>query len=1339
MPRFESAFSYVLIYVFSINDEAHKGCLKVGMTTVKLTPDTLSDAMRPNSKVLNIAAKKRIDSYTNTAGIQYKLEYTELALRDNGKGGLEGFQDYNVHSVLINSGVKLKKFPGRGGREWFETNLPTVVNAITAVKNHQASLSSGQIVSNHDAIEFRPEQLEAIDKTVKRFKTGKKMLWNAKMRFGKTLSALEVVKRLKYKKTIIITHRPVVKEGWHEDFNKIFDMVDGYYFSSKDTDGSTAVLKDCIRRDVPFIHFASIQDLRGSSLVGGNFDKNDLIFKTNWDLVIIDEAHEGTLTSLGDEVKKAIVKDDTYGKTRVLELSGTPFNLLDDFDQDEIYTWDYVMEQRAKYNWNIEHALDSNPYEGLPKLEIYTYDLGKLIKGFVEMEDNAFNFAEFFRTWTGVMKYDHRQMPEGAEVGSFVHEKDVLSFLNLLCKSDDESNYPFSRDEYRDYFRHTLWMVPGVREARALSKLLRKHDVFGQFEIVNVAGDGDEEEPSSDALQKVKKAIGKDPDKTWTITLSCGKLTTGVSVKPWTAVLMLAGTYSTSASNYLQTIFRVQTPANINGRMKERCYVFDFAPDRTLKMVAEAGKLGIKPGEVQSRTNMGEFLNFCPVIAIDGSEMREYDVDSMLQQLKKAYASKVVQSGFTDNRLYNDELLKLDDLDIKLFDDLKNIISNNKANDIDKDIVINNQGLTDEEREQLDDIQKKKRKKEPLSEEEKERLEQLKKARQERGKAIKILRAISIRIPMLIYGMEGDFDRDITIDNFVDSVDETSWVEFMPQGVTKDVFNKFKKYYDRDIFIAAGKQIRARVKGADDLEPTDRVKRIAEIFSTFKNPDKETVLTPWRVVNMHMSDTLGGYDFYDEKHQELLDDPRMVFQGDVTASTICNTQAKILEINSKSGLYPLYVTYSIFRKRCESFAEDDLTADVVAKLWQQTVSENVFVICKTPMAKSITKRTLLGFNAGKVNAHYFEDLVGQFKNQPKDVVNKISQKSYWLNGEHGIMKLDAIVGNPPYQENISGSKGNASLSKQLFPYFVQTAMQMNADYVSMITPSRWFTGEAQDKSFVRLREFVKQRNHYRKIVNFRNHEDVFNGVEISGGVNYFLYDRKYTGNVDFVERTGDSEVAVNRPLFEDGLDVIISNHKLISILDKVRYSSDFISMTSITQGRNAFDVVGKEEQLHKITTTSKDATHTMRVRCAYEVIRYIDPSYIEKNWEIAMHWKVFTSKGNGGAGLLSDGKQVAITGRPYIAEPNSVCTDSLIPIGCFDTENEARNLKQFLETKFCRFLIGILKTSQNLYQNVYAFVPVLDFHISWTDQSLYEKYDLDSEEIALIESMIKPM
>ena len=277
----------------------------------------------------------------------------------------------------------------------------------------------------------------------------------------------------------------------------------------------------------------------------------------------------------------------------------------------------------------------------MPELKIYTYDLGKILtdKSYVELEDKAFNFREFFRVWTGDIKHDHKAMPATAQVGDFVHESDVWSFLNLITKDDPDSHYPYANEEYRNLFRHALWMVPGVKEAKALSKLMKKHPVFGcgAFDIVNVAGDGDEEERSEDALQKVRQSINGAGNDGYTITLSCGKLTTGVTVPEWTAVFMLAGSFSTSAANYLQTIFRVQSPCNKDGKIKRCCYVFDFAPDRTLKMVAESAALSTKAGKANEsdRRIMGEFLNYCPVIAVDGTVMKAYDTNRLLQQLNR--------------------------------------------------------------------------------------------------------------------------------------------------------------------------------------------------------------------------------------------------------------------------------------------------------------------------------------------------------------------------------------------------------------------------------------------------------------------------------------------------------------------------------------------------------------------------------------------------------------------------------------------------------------------------------------------------------------------------------
>ncbi|MBQ3922539.1 MAG: DEAD/DEAH box helicase family protein, partial [Spirochaetales bacterium] len=863
MAIFKQTFEPKLIYIYRINDEAHKDILKVGEASYG-GDDYLT--LPPNSKQLNDAAKERIRHQTQTAGINFELLYTERTATYKNRE-FKVFQDHEVHECLTRSGIKKKIFDTEHkANEWFYTDLETVKKAISAVKEGRKSLNANEISTDKSPVQLRPEQSEAIERTVKYYKkknSSNKFLWNAKMRFGKTLSALQVVKKMRFKRTIILTHRPVVDESWFEDYHKIFYDEQHWTYTSKNKgDDFNKVESMSINSDLNYIYFASIQDMRGSELVGGKFAKNEDVFNVDWDFIIIDEAHEGTQTELGKKVLEAC--RSPY--TKELHLSGTPFNLLDDFSEEQTFTWDYVMEQKAKADWDIIHQGDPNPYACLPRLNIFTYNLGELYPDYADA-DIAFNFREFFRT---------------NENGEFIHAANVKQFLDLLCKKDTDSHYPYSTEEYRANFRHSLWIIPGVREARALSKMLQSHSVFSQFHIANVAGDGDEEEESKEALKKVENAIGPHPEETYSITLSCGRLTTGVSVKPWTACLMLAGSYNTAASSYMQTIFRVQTPAIIGGKQKEECFVFDFAPDRTLKVIAETAKISRKAGETSQndRAIIGEFLNFCPIIGFDDSRMQNYDTEKMLGALKRAYVERVVRNGFEDGYLYNNELMKLDSIALQEFDELKKIIGTTKAMAKTGDIDINTLGFTDEEYEQIcgNKSQKDKR---MLSPEEQAMREKLAEAKKNRDAAVSILRGISIRMPLMIYGAELNSNLDgsedtITIDNFADIIDDQSWKEFMPQGVTKERFKQFRKYYDADIFRESGIRIREMTKAADKLSIEERIERIANIFNTFRNPDKETVLTPWRVVNMHLTDCLGGWRFYDIDYKEPIQNPVLV-------------------------------------------------------------------------------------------------------------------------------------------------------------------------------------------------------------------------------------------------------------------------------------------------------------------------------------------------------------------------------------------------------------------------------------------------------------------------------
>ena len=1359
-----------LVYIFSINDSLHRGLVKIGDATLD---EGSSVFLAPNCSELKAAARKRIDQYTKTASIPYTLHHAELTMYIHN-GQAVSFNDKEVHKVLLRSGIKRHDFSIRNqGKEWFECSPETALKAIQAVKEGRSYIGASEITPITDVIEFRQEQLNAIEKTVTKFSSGgRNMLWNAKMRFGKTLSALEVVKELGYKRTIIITHRPVVDVGWFEDFGKIFTLIDGYYYGSKDYGEPFDYLEKAAKKDPDFkyIYFASIQDLRGAKDAGGKFEKNTQIFNTSFDLVIIDEGHEGTKTELGQNVINLLNKENTH----VLNLSGTPFNLLDDYKEDEIFTWDYVMEQKAKAEWDLNHFGDPNPYAGLPKLNIFTFDLGKVLDGFEDVEDKAFNFTEFFRVWTGDPERDHAEMPEGME-GKFIHEEHVRSFLDLIVKYDENSNYPFSTVEFRNAFRHSLWMVPGVKEAKALSALLKDHPIFGQFigakgqsGIVNVAGPGDEDVPDDDALKLVRKAMGdgKDgsegPEDTRTITLSCGKLTTGVTVPPWTAVMYLSGSHNTDAKAYMQTIFRVQSPyTTSDGKRKENCYVFDFAPDRTLHVLAETAKISHRATSTATeheRIRLGEFLNFCPVIGYNGTKMDEFNVEKMLEELKKVYISRVTKNGCDDPRLYNMEMLrKLDEEALSKFQDLHKIIGSTKANHTSNEVDMAKNGLTDEQYRQFEEIQKKKKQKRELTEEELRLLEEAKEKKKNADAAISILRGISIRFPLLMYGAELQNEgQEITLENFADLIDDQSWEEFMPRKVTKELFKEFIPYYDPDMFRAVGRNYRELVRQADALPPLERVKAIASIFDYFRNPDKETVLTPWRVVNMHIGDCLGGWDFYEDDTTTKRVRPKFNDLGAVTKTVFSNPNTRILEINSKTGLYPLYMAYSVFAQKLQAYRDKnmlstDVPLEMQNKIWDEVLRDNIFVICKTEMAKSITKRTLRGFRQAKVNARYFEDLINKITNQPDLFISKVTNGiNYWKNNTlENDMKFNAIVGNPPYQVSHSSelTKNNAAFASAIYPMFIEISRKLRANYISMITPSRWMTKIGQGIKDEWVDEMIAC-NHFVKIHDYLDASDCFPGVEIKGGVNYFLYSNEYDGACSFIIHNKGVVTEKNEHLGASGSGIIIRDTVASEIVSKIAevegdYLENYLhNFSSYVSPKHYFD---RDELLSsnwRGYVKERDAEHPIKFylnrqleACGYGWIREKD---IPKCKETLPLHKIYIPKAGG------SGNDPIVLGKPIYGEPNSVCSYTYLVIGYSPerhgfNQDECYSIISYLKTRFFRYLVSIKKKTQDNPRDVFQFVPLQEWSHLWTDEELYRKYNLTKQQIEYIESLIKPM
>ena len=1350
MKGYEAAFKFKLIYIMAIHDDAHKGYLKIGEAT--LSSNCGPTQLPPNCDDLNGAAHNRIKEFTKTALVKYELLYTELAVRlstmADGTTMANPFSDKDIHDVLSRSGYTSLKFPDTDKKsEWYPVELSTAVNAIKAYKECRNTLSCFEKTSAvatskrefEQEIVLRQEQEAAVNTTLHVFSTQDAMLWDCKMRYGKTLTTYELIRRAGFQKTIVVTHRPVVEDGWMNDHGLIFGKDSTHLFVTKKINGSNyeydasidseneRILKSYAAAGHSFTYFASMQDLRGSIRAHGKYDKNNAVFDMDWDFIVYDEAHEGTQTELGHIVQTLLESAKNGKKPKVLSLSGTPYNIMGQYEEN-VYTWDYVMEQRRKKQWAEEHPDEHNPYADLPEMRIYTFDLHESLATSYryETEDMAFNFREFFRTWTGDPKQDYRPIPGGASAGDFVHADDVRSFLNLITQESVDSNYPFSNPEYRAMFRHTFWMVPGVKEARALSKMLKAHPVFSSFAIANVAGEGDIEEAYDDALAKVKTAIKDNP---YSISVSCGRLTTGVTVPEWSAVMMLSGSYSTAATGYMQTIFRVQSVGSIDGKQKEVAYVFDFAPDRALKVLSEVHSLTKKGRTGDDKQALGEFLNFCPVIAVSGNSMVEYDVPKMMRQIKKITVDKAIKSGFDDESIYNEGVgIVMSDDDVKLFNKLASIIHGQPKSKLPSKVTINQQGLTEEEYQKAEKAKYKPQR--ARSQEETDALKKQQEQKQEQEKVIRLLRAVSIRLPMLIYGARVDLNENILIENFVDLVDGESWEEFMPQNVTKDLFKQLLKYYDEDVVIGAGLRIRHLARAADELPPTRRVQRIAEIFALFRNPDKETVLTPWRVVNMHMGDIIGGYSFYAEgyKTEDILENPRLIDNGEVTADIFLNSDVKILEMNSKSGLYPLYLAYSLYAMKLPA-PENTLPFEETQRLWKETLEENIFVLCKTTMAQSITRRTLAGYQDWTVNAIYLTKLLSRMEDKQR-LSRKLTNPATWAK-EGDRLKFDAIVGNPPYQAMLGGAS-----SLPIYHHFVEQAKSIEPKHLSMIMPARWFnTGTG-------LTEFRQEMLNDERIAvlhDYMNATACFPTVEIKGGIVYFLWSHNHSGECKVVTHNDDGTTSTSlRKLLEPGLEFFVRNSKMISILQKVRSKNEscFSEMVS-SRDPFGYDIrlpgsFKVAQHQYSLEITAEEDVEFYYNGWRKDGVGYVERSSVNENIEWVDRYKVLIPKAWGTGNEANDWL------NPFLVQPHSVCTETYLVIGPFNDETTANNAISYIGTKFFHALVSVMKISQNAAQGVYQLVPMQDFSQTWTDAALYEKYDLTDDEIAFIETTIKP-
>lgn len=591
-------------------------------------------------------AKDRIKEQLQTSGVEYKILLEESAIKNDGST----FDDHEVHRYLIKQNI-----PNTDG-EWFKCSVKDIKSAILTIRNNEEHMKN----RIYD-YKMRPEQEDAVNKTNQYFSSTKDtthFLWNAKMRFGKTFASYQLAKKMNAKKVLVLTFKPAVENAWEEDLTLHKDFGGWQFYSRK-----SSLNFDQLDMKKPIVCFGSFQDFLGKNSAGGIKARNEWVHTTNWDIVIFDEYHFGAWNDkakglFDDQDKEDLNKEEKENEKIVeaafgdgiktaeeimpittsnyLYLSGTPFRAINtgEFIEEQIFNWTYSDEQRAKEQWNG----DNNPYEALPKMILMTYQMPDSIKHIAEGgEFNEFDLNVFFSA---------KKNEEGEY--EFVYKDYVQKWLDLIrggflsTAIDDlklnkrKPPFPFSDSRMLNILTHTFWFLPSVASCYAMRNLIneRQNKFYHDYKIVVAAGT--KAGIGVEAIKPVQIAMGN-PLKTKTITLSTGKLTTGVTIKPWSGVFMLRNLKS--PETYFQTAFRVQSPwviDNPDGKspnkkeiLKKECYIFDFAPNRALMQVSDySSKLNVEEKDPEKK--VAEFIKFLPILSYDGSSMKEIDAGEVL-------------------------------------------------------------------------------------------------------------------------------------------------------------------------------------------------------------------------------------------------------------------------------------------------------------------------------------------------------------------------------------------------------------------------------------------------------------------------------------------------------------------------------------------------------------------------------------------------------------------------------------------------------------------------------------------------------------------------------------
>ena len=1318
---------------------------------------------------------------------EWKKYYPELIEQFQDSAKIDEntyFRDYSVHKYLEDN-LKKKRLKQEDinnsiyfSNEFFKNATKNdIENAIEDIKKDYSQ--SGEKYNYYNAVtmlptqrrydsmgywEPRPNQQDAIDAFKKAVDNGRNnLLMYAVMRFGKSFTSMCCAKEINAKFVVVVSAKADVKEEWRKTVECADNFRNEYEFmSSDDLARNYAIVGDNLSKSKKIVLFLTLQDLQGDFIK----DKHQQVFGKQIDLLIIDETHFGARADkFGQVLKDPVFKyekchkkdNDDYIETsdaedviKVLDakiklhLSGTPYRILmgGEFQKEDIITFCQFSDiVQAQEQWDRENLLKDedensaplrewdNPYYGFPQMIRFAFNPNDSSRKRIE-ELSKFGIKY---TLSALLKPLSVKKTNDNSHKKFKYEQEVLDLLQVIDGSKEDENIlgflDYDKIKNGKMCRHIVLVLPFCASCDALETLIKDNsEIFknlNEYEIINISGIENAGLYNSPKSIKDKiKQFEKDNKKTLTLTVN--RMLTGSTVEEWDTMIYLKDT--ASPQEYDQAIFRLQnqyikTFKNENGddikfNMKPQTILVDFSVNRMFYMQEQKAQIYNvnidEAGNSKLKDRIEEELRISPIIVINKNKISQVQASDILDAVSKYSMNRGVAEetndipvdlALMDIPAIWDTISKENELGSKSGFMIKAV--EGEGDDLDfpeDDNATNNETNTEpidtsvgaNETSETDDAYKK--------------------------DPIKQFRMYYARI--LYYAFLTN-NQVYSIDSIIGTLDKNDNKRiFKNLGLDLNVIKALKDNMDKFMLRHLDYKIQNlnKLSNESSLEPLERANVANQKFGRISESE---IVTPNKVTSEMIN--LLPDEFLKECVQK---------------------QLPILDIASKEGEFAiaLYKRFNQLGFKLDDFKDliysiptSNITYEFTRKIYE------VLGLNIRNIAEKFNSYDLLTIKKGnKIDYEKIKSILAQEKQ-----FNKITIKDeVKVGGDEKMEKFSAIVGNPPYQENIGHDGSNKSLSKQLFPWFMILSMNISKKYVTFITPSKWFTSKGQDGSFVRLRGFAKENNHFSKIFNYCDNHGLFDNVSL-GAVNYFLYNKEHKGNVRFSNIGIGGEINITeRPLFEDDFDIVIPLNLMVKIINKIKNHTDFISFTTITTGRNAFNLIGKKEVLESCTS-DKPFQNAIEVLCAHEKICYIKREKITKNIDLINKWKIFISKSNGNAGTLNIGKQVAIIGYPYLGKPGSICTDSLFPIGGYNNKYEAINLQRYMKTKFFRFVVGLLKSSNNICQNVYQLVPLQNFtndsDIDWSktipeiDKQLYKKYNLSEEEIDYIESMIRPM